>query len=284
MKVEKINNFKVKPLITHTKDKDDVLGGKLFLDPFSNCCIISKKKSGKSTVLFSILKKVTRGGKFATNVVIFCSTVFTDPTWKMIVEMLEKKDCNVSCYTNFIEDGENILKDLIKELNTKNQPNTSDVEKEIEAEQSLLNCLMFGKGKIKPKEESVEKEVKIRAPKKISAEFLFVFDDLGSDLKSETVANLSKVIRHHGRAFYSTQFLTDLTPSCRKQMDYALIFRSFNEDILKSLFESLDLSIDFETFVKIYNYATKDPFNFLYIDVRENKFRKNFNEQIILES
>lgn len=268
--VEKINNVKVKPLIQHTKNQDEVLGGKLFLDPFSNCCIVAKKKSGKTTLFYNILKKVTRGGYYPSNVIIFCSTVFKDKTWEMIIKMLEKKGVLVSTYTNFIEDGENIVEELIHRLESKKEEVEGKKKEKIEP----MNELMFGGGKTEEEKKPPPK------PKKLCAEYVFVFDDLGSDLKHETIANLSKKIRHFGRCFISTQFITDITPATRKQMDYCIVFRSFNVEKLKTLYEAFDLSCDFDTFVDIYNFATEEPYNFLYIDIRENKFRKNFDKEI----
>ena len=62
-----------------------------------------------------------------------------------------------------------------------------------------------------------------------------------------------------------------------------MLFINFNEDKLRNIYEILDLSVPFETFIDIYNFATKDPYNFLYVDVRNEQFRKNFNEEIIFE-
>ena len=48
-----------------------------------------------------------------------------------------------------------------------------------------------------------------------------------------------------------------------------------------TLYEALDLSIEFETFEKLYQDATAEPFNFLYVDSRENLYRKNFVTDIV---
>ncbi len=103
-------------------------------------------------------------------------------------------------------------------------------------------------------------------------------------MRHKSITQLSKVLRHYKiRCFYLQQSLTDMDSPMRKQLDYALLFRNFNEDKLRNIYESLDLSIPFDNFVEIYNFATKDPYNFLYIDVRNEQFRKNFNEEIIYE-
>ena len=60
----------------------------------------------------------------------------------------------------------------------------------------------------------------------------------------------------------SSQYIHDLSNSCIKNLDYTLIFKSFNREKLLVLFESLDLSIDFELFEQLYQDATVQPFNF----------------------
>lgn len=270
METIQINNFKIKPLITHTQNPDDVLGGMLFLDPLSNCAIIAKKKSGKTTTLFHILKKICRGGNYPTNVVIFCSTVHKDLTYQKILEMLKKKGCNVSTYTHFLENGENIIEDLLKELGRPK------ILKEEKLEDNKTHLIKFNEVK------KIE-DITPRKPSKISAEYVLVFDDMGVDMRNRICTHLSKVLRHYSiRCFYLQQSLTDMDAPMRKQLDYALLYRNFNEDKLKNIYESLDLSIPFKKFIDIYIFATRIPFHFLYIDVRNEKFRECFDKEIVV--
>lgn len=268
MKTVKINKMEITPLIHHTTNPDEILGGELFIDPMSNTAIIAKKKSGKTTVLYHILKKICRGGKYPTNVIIFCSTVFKDETYKKILEMLKKKGCNINVYTHFLEDGENILDDLLTALR---QP---EIKEEKKQESKII--------KFDNKEDET---IKISPkPKKTAAEYVLIFDDLGTAMRHKSITQLSKVLRHYKmRCFYLQQSLTDMDSPMRKQLDYALLFRNFNQDKLRNIYESLDLSVPFITFIEIYNFATREPYNFLYIDVRNEQFRKNFSEEIIYE-
>jgi predicted transcriptional regulator len=270
MRSVKINSIAIKPLITHTTNPDDVLGGKMFIDPYSNCGIIAKKKSGKTTILYHILKKVCRGGNYPTNVIMFCSTIHKDDTYKLILEMLKKKGCNVTTHTHFIDNGENIIDGLLDELGRESKD-----EKE---EKPVKTKLLKFEG-----DEEEDKKPPAK-PKKISAEYVLVFDDLGSDARHKSLTQLCKVLRHYKmRTFFLQQNLYDLDAPCRKQLDYLLLFRNFNEEKLKNIYESVDLSIPFEQFQEIYNYATKEPYHFLYIDVRNEEFRENFDKMIIYE-
>lgn len=46
------------------------------------------------------------------------------------------------------------------------------------------------------------------------------------------------------------------------------------------MFQIMDLTITFDEFIKLYNEATSIPYGFLYVDVRENKFRQNFDTNL----
>ena len=62
-----------------------------------------------------------------TNVVFFCSTIKRDSTYKLILEMLEKKKVNVMTYDHFLDGKENILTSILEELN--NDLETKEQEK-----------------------------------------------------------------------------------------------------------------------------------------------------------
>ena len=122
-----------------------------------------------------------------------------------------------------------------------------------------------------PKEKAIER--KERKPKRLAPEYVFIFDDLGSDLRDKSITQLFKTSRHYkAKVIVSSQYIHDLSNSCIKNLDYTLIFKSFNREKLLVLFEALDLSIDFELFEQLYLDATEQPFNFLYVDSRYNTY------------
>ena len=58
-----------------------------------------------------------------------------------------------------------------------------------------------------------------------------------------------------------------------------------NKKELKSISEENPGHLDFNDFLKIYNYCTKEPYSFMMVDVRPTArvtFKKNFNEPIDL--
>ncbi len=80
-----------------------------------------------------------------------------------------------------------------------------------------------------PKEESIER--KPRKPKRLGPEYVFIFDDLGSDLRHASITQLFKTSRHYkAKVIVSSQYVHDLSNSCIKNLDYTLIFKSFNRE------------------------------------------------------
>ena len=274
LQLKKINDIAVKPIIQNKLHKDDVLGYDYFPTLYSNIYICSKRKSGKTTLIYNILKHCTDK---KTNVVFFCSTIHRDATYKKILEMLEKKGVNTIVYDHFIDGKENVLTTMLNEMN--NDLEAKETTKKPKGNE-LVGWGYFDKEEVEDKKE----EKKERKPKKLGCEYIFIFDDLGSDLRSPSITQLCKVSRHYrAKLIFSSQYLHDLQNSAIKNIDVCLIFKSFNREKLLVLFEGLDLSCSFEQFVEMYKDATHEPFNFLYVDCREGTFRRNFNQEYVIK-
>ena len=95
-----------------------------------------------------------------------------------------------------------------------------------------------------------------------------------------------KHIKHFKcKIIISSQFINDLNPASRVQLDFFLLFKGFPKEKIEDVFPQLDLvRIDFEKFYKIYQDVTKEKHNFLYINKNENEIRLNFNQQIIFKN
>jgi hypothetical protein len=273
MQTKQINNIHISPVVHLALEPTEILGYDYFPTLYSNIYICSKRRSGKTTLIYNILKHCVSK---RTNVVIFCSTVHRDSTYKLILEMLAKKKVNVVSYDHFLEGKENVLNGILEELNTELE---AKEDEEIAKAEQKLNPKP--KMELFPKDEPVER--KERKAKKLAPEYVFIFDDLGNDLRHPCITQLCKVSRHYKcKLIFSSQYIHDLSNSAIKNLDYCLIFKSFNKEKLLTLYEALDLSIEFDTFEKIYQDATAEQFHFLFVDSRENKYRKDFNKEYLL--
>lgn len=74
------------------------------------------------------------------------------------------------------------------------------------------------------------------------AENIFIFDDISSQLKLPEIDFLVKKNRHlKSKVFISTQYVVDLDPGARMQMDYCLAFKGLSIANLRNLYGSLRL-------------------------------------------
>jgi len=80
------------------------------------------------------------------------------------------------------------------------------------------------------------------------------------------------------KVIISSQYLNDMKPEERKQIDYWLLFRSLPEAKLEEVYKDTDATIPFETFLKMYKVATAEKYNFFYVDVPQDEYRRNFNK------
>jgi hypothetical protein len=260
--VKKLSDEVVKVIPSKTpQDLRPVRGYKLFPEINANIFACAKKKSGKTVTIRHILRKCC--GK-DTKIIVFCATLYKDPTWIAIQEWAEAKGLVFIGHESIKdEDGVDQLELLVKELQAK-------AEGDEPQEKSLLDS--------DSEDEEPQKKEKYQSP-----EYIFILDDLSTELKSNSIPRLLKVNRHFkSKTIISSQWLNDLHPMSRKQQDYFILFRGHPQKKLEEIHRDASISIPLEDFWKVYKFATEKPFSFLYVDCTTGEFRRNFNELIEL--
>jgi len=271
---ETLNNVVVKPLVNTVGNIDitKVKGGKLIPTVYNCTFLCAKRASGKTSTLAEIL---LRTSDKKTQFYVFCPTTKIDSNWITLIDKLENRGNVVNVFDSIMDGKVNLLNEIMADLSI---PVDSKIKTDEEESKPGIK-LNFGDQEKKKKQEY--------KPKKISPKHIFVFDDISGELKNPALVSLLKKSRHFLSAVYiSSQYIHDLQPQSIKQLDYFLCFRSFSVDKLEHIYKLLDLSIGLDKFVNIYEYCFRDPndrFSFLYIDVRNQKFRKNFNKNLVIE-
>ena len=270
-----INNVVVKPLVNTIGNIDvsKVKGGALIPTVYNCSFLCAKRASGKTSTLAEIL---LRTSDKKTVFYIFCPTTSVDQSWKTLIDKLESRGNVVNIFSSIMEGKTNLLHEIVADLSN---PEDEKIKND-DGETSSGIKLNFG--------DEIKKKKQEYKPKKVAPKHIFVFDDISDEIrKNPAVISLLKKSRHFLAAVYiSSQYLHDLKPESIKQLDYFLCFRSFSRDKLEVIYKLLDLSIGLDKFLDIYDYCFKDPnerFSFLYIDVRNQLFRRNFNKKIIYE-
>lgn len=271
---KKINNVVIEPLHTSSYKVSRVMG-KHYFDLFPYLLFISaKKKSGKTSLIYNIIKNTTTK---KTKFFLFCSTYNVDKSWMKIIEFLEKRGNVVEKFGTIKENKHTNNLDIIIDALTG-----ADEEEEEEEESGGIT-INFDTIPI-PVKKKKRKKRKKKKPEKIVPEYMFIFDDISNQLRDPAISRLLKIHRHLGagcNVIISSQYVKDIQPQSAQQIDYFITFKNFSEDRLQHIHKLLDLSIDFEDYLKLYYYATREPYQFLYTNTRDEEMRKGFNTRLI---
>ena len=100
--LKKINDKVVKKIFIPEEDTRPIKGVDVCPEVFSNIFLCAKKKMGKTSATFTLLKNCV--GK-DTIIIVFCSTVYKDSNWIQIKKYFENKGTDIRVFTSIYEDG-----------------------------------------------------------------------------------------------------------------------------------------------------------------------------------
>jgi hypothetical protein len=113
--------------------------------------------------------------------------------------------------------------------------------------------------------------------------FIVCMDDFSNELKDKRVAHFVKQNRHWKCiTVISSQMPLDLDPHSRGQINVWLLYPKIPYDKLEAIHKSANLNIELDEFLELYNIATMEKYNFLYIDADRSEFRLNFDKKFII--
>ncbi len=289
---KKKNGLEIKPLkIKNNSKKCQIFGSEKY-PIFVN---IAKRNSGKTVSVSNVLKHIINENPDDIKcVIIFASTIRKDPTWIDLLEFFNKKEIPYLPMDSTFSKGETDRKcDRINELdsllrylkqngNRKDKfnslnPFNSDSEDDdgIELDPRLKNT-----------EEDEEED---------NGKYIIVIDDLPNELKNNpAIPILFKTNRHlKTMVIANSQDVIDFPPSCLSQITHANIFGRIpcagKNSRLYNLHNKLDLELDYPIFKQLYLNTTTPRegmdkcYDFLFIDVVNNKYRKNYNTDLIVD-
>lgn len=272
IRLKKINKHKVNPINVPKVQLELIKGHDLIPKLYTSIFICAKKESGKTNVIFKILKECV--GK-KTTLYIVTSTVYNDDNWKAIIKYFKKKGINMVISTSLEEAN---IKEKVEELKkiAEDEVKREEEEEDEEPVPNLQKIMI---------DENQEEEPKEKKEKKVAPEYIFVFDDMSVELRNSYIGTLIKMHRHFKtKVIISSQYVNDLAPDSRKNIDIWLLFGGHSINKLETIYKDCDLKIPFDLFLNIYNYATSQPYNFLYVDKNKPEFRKNFNTKFEMEN
>jgi len=281
--LSKLNDISIEPIIDNSKiDPKKIVAYDWFNEPYCNVALVARKMSGKTTVIYRALEKCATKG---CNVMIFASTVNNDNTYKKMVGMLKKKGCNVTTSTHFIDDnGVDQIKLFLDILSKGDETEIAQGHEEIP--KSFIDRGQYDHLIKQPDDE--EKKKKKKKPKKKSGkivpETILIFDDMSTCMRSPIISRLLTKNRHYKlKIFIACHSIVNLDRQGLRMIDYFMVFPNISEEKIEELADKVGISFKSDTkkhkvLWDLYSDATKDPYNFLYIDRVKCQYRKNFNE------
>ena len=275
IQIQRINREDVRPVQlggAAGKDKRPIRGSDLFPEIYANIFFCARKKSGKTQAILHTIKKCAT---IETHVVAFVSTLNNDPTWRTIQEMCKEMKVQFTGHTSMKDPdtGADILDDIVRGL--QNHPFTS--EEKDENEQVLKAAAASGVkvGIVEDKQGKKPKRPKEKAPR-----IIFIFDDLSNEIKRPSLTALVKKNRQfQSKVIIASQYWNDLDLQARKQMDYVLIWPGQHSK-LEEIHRNLELTVSLPLFNDLYSFCTMKPYHFMWIDVVNSEFRKDFTHKL----
>ena len=264
--------------INEVEDNRPIKGYNLFPEIYANIFFCARKKSGKSCGIYHTIKHCATS---ETRVIAFVSTLRRDPTWTSIQALCKKMKVPFDGYTSIKdpETKEDILDAIVKTLeNESSESEQKEEEEEKASTHSISQSVIQLMQNDAPQRKDKPKRPKERAPK-----IIFIFDDLSGELQTPSLTSLMKKNRQFkSKLIIASQYWNDVSLQARKQIDYVLLYRGLAQSMnkLEEIYKNCDLNVPFEIFVKLYRYCTDERFHFMWIDVVNSEFRKDFNVKI----
>lgn len=246
----------------------------MFYQPYSNIFLCSRKKSGKTTVVYNIIKECT---DINTKVIFFVSTFRADPSYNSIENYLIEHGINYEAYDTLKDSdtGKSLITSLVEEMQYSLE------QDKLEDTESSDDRFTESRYELYCNETSMCVKKKTMTPK-----FLIIFDDISEELRHDDkfIALLKKNRHYKSMIVTSSQWFSDIIRGGRNNIDVFILFRGIPEDILKEIYHSIALPLTIDSFKSMYCMATRDVYNFFYIDTDKGEYRKNFNAKFTILS
>ncbi len=188
MKVKKLHTVQLEVIPAPVYDKTNILGYDLIPLMFANIFVCGRKGSGKTTVVFNLLKNCTDKD---TKVIIFANTINSDSNWIFIKEWLGKHKYTAECYSSIMDGKINLLDQIMHELQEADRKEQEQIAliKE-EKDHPKIEIVKFDSNR-----NSIK--IKVKKKKKVAPKYFFIFDDISNELKDKEVTLLLKNLRHY---------------------------------------------------------------------------------------
>lgn len=273
----KINDYDViLPRIDGSSKPNDWKGKDLFDIQYWVACLLGKRRSGKTSLINTLIRAfVTKN----TRVIFIVPTFWKDSSYEAIRNFLDKKGIIYQDFQAIEDDGVNNLKIMMDVFEEKEKKEDSDDE-DNENEKDRVKYRMASLDLCEPSKDKKNKK------KKVEPEYIIVLDDISDEIRNPAVLKLCKNSRHYRvKTILSSQSITDIHPHIYNQLDYLVLFKNYNLDGLKHVYDKVQPDMSYEEFVNLYTTTTKKTDrrglnSFILYDRNNGVMRENLNTKI----
>ena len=223
--------------------------------------------SGKSSAAYHLVNHLQ---KYFKKIFIICPSddekisllirdqedFYNDPTWENLEDIIYKTK---QLKEEYEEDKETYKR--YKEIKKKKEMNEEDL--------NFLDDL----SSLPPKK-----------PDEKGYHSLLILDDvLGTPLlqKKSPLNRWYVISRHYNQSIIIlNQHFFSIPKIIRGNTSLFILFNTKDKKNLQAIADEVSGMVDYQEFKKIFDYATNQPFNFLFVNLQKNEFRKNFNDVI----
>ena len=257
--------------------------------------VVGKKGSGKSHAIANLVRKYQSNKKCPAfdpqNVFVLSPTYHLDPTQSLIVADEEN-----------IWDTKDGLDEPLLEIQEKIEADLEEFDDWMEKMKAwhLFQVWDSDTGLFPPDlllkiydpiTESIQKPTNDFPCGKPSS-LIFIDDQVGQGgmnaSGNSVLSNFSIKHRHYNCSMiYLVQHFTGISRCIRVNSSIIMLFKTHDEKVLDEIAKEVAGEVSKEDFKKLYEFATKKPYNFLLISLNANdddKFRRNFNKRLTISN
>jgi hypothetical protein len=275
------NPARLEPVPEERTDKYPVLGAALIPDLYSSVACIGKVKSGKTTMVYNILKACSgyTDPKVRTKVIAFSGNLHNDPKYDAIKKMLQAKRVPFIGYTSIYQQDEQGHHDLLEEfMELVRKQGEEDREKLAAWESGSMGKFMVGQpigggwqdppgpDEKRPFLPTIDPFLTKQGQQ--YPEYIIVLDDLAKEINKPIVGLFIRSYRHlRVKIVMASQHFVDPSSATRVNLKQWFLWRGLNVHKLKTIYESASPTCSLDRFIKRYKHATSVDHRPLVINV-----------------
>lgn len=230
--------------------------------------LVAPKGSGKSTIIYNLISRPEFYYKKFDQVWMLSPTFYLDDTYAKVRLNEERVVTDVNRFAE-------VMTGIINKVNSEIEAIKLSVSKQAQSQGWSV--------------DKTKEEVERQKSEKLDRILIIIDDAVGVKAleRGSVITNSFSRHRHLYISFlYAVQIYKAMPPVVRVNLSAILIFRIYNRGELKKIVEEQAVLVKDNTWMALYEHATKEPFSFLYINYKHPTYRyfKKFTTPLVVQA